>query len=87
MQNKMANNVRESQMFHLVFETQIEGLLCDENPNEDLEPNLHSYKEELFKCAQHEKSPPLIEQENPCPLIDITCGSQRLNKLKGLGQL
>jgi hypothetical protein len=48
-------------MFHLVFETQIEGLLCDESPNEDLKSNSHSYREDLFKCAQHEKLPPLIK--------------------------
>jgi hypothetical protein len=75
MPNKMVNIVRKSQMFHLFFETQIEGLLCDESSNEDLEPNLHSYREELFKCAQHEKSPPLIKQESPCPLMDIARGS------------
>ncbi len=61
MQNKMANIVKESHMFHLVFETQIEGLLWDESPNEDLKSNSHSYKKKLFKCAQHEKSSPLTE--------------------------
>ncbi len=61
MQNRMANIARKSHMFHLVFETQIEGLLCDESPNEDLKSNSHSYREDLFKCAQHEKLPPLIK--------------------------
>jgi hypothetical protein len=75
----MANIVRESQMFHLLFETQIEGLLCDESPYENLEPNSHSYREEFFKCVQHEESTPLIKQESPCPLMDITHGSHGLN--------
>jgi hypothetical protein len=57
----MTNIVKESHMFHLVFETQIEGLLWDESPNEDLKSNSHSYKKKLFKCAQHEKSSPLTE--------------------------
>ncbi len=68
------NIIRESQMWCLIFETQIEILLCDESPNEDLESNSHSYRE-LFKCVQHEKSPPLIEKKIPCPLRDITFAS------------
>jgi hypothetical protein len=57
------NIIRENQMWCLLFETQIERLLCDESPNEDLESNSHGYTKELFKCVQHEKSPPLIEKK------------------------
>jgi hypothetical protein len=30
-------------MWCLLFETQIEGLLCDKNPNEDSKSNSHGY--------------------------------------------
>jgi hypothetical protein len=58
------NIIKDSQMWYLLFETQIEGLLCDESPNEDSKSNSHGYKEELFKCVQHEESPPLIEKKS-----------------------
>ncbi len=57
------NIIRESQMWCLFFETQIEGLLCDESPDEDSKSNSHGYREKLFKCVQHEESLPLIEKK------------------------
>jgi hypothetical protein len=73
------NIIRESQMWCLLFETQIEGLLCDESPNEDSKSNSHDYREELFKFVQHEESLPLIEKNNSCLFNDITFASQRSN--------
>jgi hypothetical protein len=63
------NIIRESQMWCLLFETQIEGLLCHESPNEDSESNSHGYIEELFKCVQHEESSPLIEKKIDAHLV------------------
>ncbi len=47
--------MRENQMFCLLLETQIDGLLCDENPHEDSEFNSCNYGNDMFKCAQHEE--------------------------------
>ncbi len=71
-------------MFCLLLETQIDGLLCDENPHEGSKFNSCNYGKEMFKCAQHEESSSLIEQESPCLHTDVALGSQRLNNQKRL---
>jgi hypothetical protein len=84
VQNRMANIVRENQMFCLLLEIQIDGLLCDENPQEDTNFNSCNYGKEMFKYVQHEHSSSLIEQESPCMHTNVALGSHRLNNQKRL---
>lgn len=81
------NIIGKSQMWCLIYWNTNWSFLCDESPNEDSEYNSHVYREELFKCVQHEESPRLIEKKNPCPFNDVTFASQRLNNQEGLNHL
>jgi hypothetical protein len=52
MQNRMASIVKKNQMFCLLLETQIDGLLCNENPQEDSEFKLMQlWKENVQVCT------------------------------------